>query len=126
MTTAKKSTSKPAPQARPRLSFVVVYGPPASGKTLNGEALRKHYKCLAVMDERVCQNQMPWLVIPGRVLLLALSERVRDPYDRRRWLKTRTVSIEKAAHALGSKWVQPRDFAGVVWPDFAHAGSLFS
>lgn len=90
-----------------RLSFVVVHGGPASGKTLNRENLRKHYRCSAVLDE--------WPSLPnelrgktGRVLILSTTEKVRDPYDRRRVLKARTVKIEDAAKALGSKWITPR------------------
>lgn len=91
-----------------RLSFVVVYGPPGTGKTLNRETLRKHYRCRAVLDD--------WPSLPrelrgqtGRVLILSNTEKVRDPYDRRRVLKARTVKIEDAAKVLGTSWVKPRN-----------------
>lgn len=30
---------------------IIIYGPPASGKTLNGERLRQHYGRRAIVDE---------------------------------------------------------------------------
>lgn len=90
-----------------RLSFVVVYGPPATGKTLNREALREHYRCRAVMDDwpslaHELRGQT------GRVLILSTTDQVRNPYDHRRILKARKVRIEDAAKALGPKWITPR------------------
>jgi uridine kinase len=39
--------------------IVVIYGPPASGKTTNGEALRLHYRCWRVLDDyRIGDNEV--------------------------------------------------------------------
>lgn len=86
---------------------MVVYGPPATGKTLNSESLRNHFRCRAVMDDG---HSLPRELLgqTGRVLILSTTDKVRDPYDRRRVLKSRTVKIEDAAKALGAKWITPR------------------
>ena len=93
----------------PHITFVVIYGPPGSGKTVNKEALRLHYRCSAVIDDgdRIQRWQLRGL--KGRVLVISSGTGLRDPFDRRRVLECRYIRVDAAAKALGANWVKPRD-----------------
>lgn len=88
-----------------RTEFIIVFGEPRSGKTLNKVALRAHYNCDHVFDDHEIANAV------GRILILSTTEDVKDPRDRRRVLtNVLRVPVREAAIALGDKWVEPRDF----------------
>lgn len=95
--------STKATSSRP--DYLVIYGPPGSGKTLNREALRAHYKCATVVDDWPQRRMLR--EVSGCVLILSGADHVCDPRDRRRRLKCRYISIGDAAKALGAAWVAP-------------------
>jgi hypothetical protein len=97
-----KKSNKPKP-ALPK--FVIVYGPPMSGKTINKEAMREHYKCDSVFD--VGFEDASILAAGGRVMVLATDENPRGPAGQRNLYKKHTVkiSVGAAALALGDRWI---------------------
>lgn len=87
--------------------YVILYGPPRSGKTINKEALRVHYKCDYVFD--AVADDASILSAGGRVMVLSHDENPRGPAGHRKLYKKHTskVSIEAAALALGSAFIVP-------------------
>lgn len=84
------------------MDLIVIYGPPGSGKTLNGEALRQHFGCDAVLDEG--QQALSSIHSLKAESVLAL---VCDPTPLFS-MAGMIIKIETAAKALGDKWVAPR------------------
>jgi AAA+ superfamily predicted ATPase len=109
-------TNKPKNKTSP-WEFVVVYGPPATGKTINAKALQDHYGChTAIIDvgrQLFTADTINYYARPrtsGRILVLDNSKELRDPFDRRRKLtNAQFVSVEEAAKALGNKWISPKE-----------------
>lgn len=90
--------------------YTIVYGPPASGKSLNKTALKAHYKCAHVFDDDNYNHGAE--KCRGGVLILSWTDKIKDPSDRRRLLKgARKIPVEQAAKALGRKWITPASFA---------------
>lgn len=69
---------------------VIIYGPPASGKTRNSEALRRHYGCLQVVDDWERRDRL----IPGALHLTIPEPQSLLPY-------VKVVSIEEALREAG-------------------------
>lgn len=82
---------------------VNVYGPMASGKTRNAEALRKHFKCDHVVDEGVRMLD-PGPTIQrsnkGRFLVLT-QEPVQHPRFKNVRIDVALAEIEGARHGRG-------------------------
>lgn len=87
-------------------NYVIVFGPPASGKTLNAAALKRHYKCDYVFDIGFHDRQIA--ESREKILILSHTKKVKDPRDRRRLIQNAVfVSIQEAAAAIGSESVVP-------------------
>ena len=95
------------PEVRPRREreYLVVYGPPASGKTLNAQAMKEALGYDHVFDADF--HGLEILEARGRIILLAHSEEVRCPDDRRRFV-LRKKPIEAVKRLLGARWTEPR------------------
>lgn len=95
-------------------TYVIIHGPPCSGKTLNREALRKHYKCGPVFD-----HDLSGLAeARGRILILTESKPVLSPGNGRLALEGKYIPIEEAKIALGAKWQnQPTARSIKEWAD---------
>jgi hypothetical protein len=77
--------------------IIIVYGPPKSGKTLNREAIAKHFSCDAIFDGGDAEGIMNH---EGRCLVLASEPSVEG-------LKihgAEIVSIFSVKKALGEEW----------------------
>lgn len=85
--------------------YIIIHGPARSGKTLNAEALKAHFKCDAVCD--------PMYIAEGeRVLVLSLTADIKGPAGNRKMFKNALkVPVAEAARQLGDAWVNPK-------PDF--------
>lgn len=77
--------------------IVIVYGPPKSGKTLNRDAIAKHYSCDAIFDGDDAYQIMNH---EGRCLVLANEPSVKGLQVR--WPEI--VPIESVKEALGEEW----------------------
>ena len=87
--------------------FVIVFGPPGSGKSLNKSALKTHYRCDLVFDDVFDDHEIRQA--KGRVLILSHTEEVKNPHDRRKLLTgCLRVPVWEAAIELEEKWVGPR------------------
>jgi hypothetical protein len=87
--------------------YVIVYGPPKSGKTLNKELLREFYECEQIFDAEATVGA-EIQEIEGRTLILSTN----TPYLAEDWLDENGVAaaipIEEAAFLLRNKgWVTP-------------------
>jgi len=84
-------------------SFVLIYGPPKSGKTLNAVALAGHYGCVQIADA-----WSPGLPTPdpenGCVLLLAQTSSAVGLAGH----EVRCIPISAARIALGTRWIEPK------------------
>lgn len=90
---------------RPAREYLVVYGPPCSGKTLNAEMIIEvlgydYAFDAAAASPAVLQS------ITGRVVLFSHTDQVRDPDDRKRFILWRK-SIEQVKRELGHGWIEP-------------------
>lgn len=91
-------------------NYTVVYGPPASGKTLNRDRIADLLDCDEVMDdEPFIRTRLEYHQSPVRHLLILSPDRhVRDPRERRRFLPPHcSISIDEVKSRLGSRWVEP-------------------
>lgn len=87
--------------------FIIIYGPPGSGKTLNAAALKHFYDCRMVCEE----GRVPASVFKRdcNVLILSNTPKVRDPRSQKNEaLEGRVIDIEEAAAALGKRWIKPK------------------
>ena len=77
--------------------IVIVYGPPKSGKTLNRDAIAKHYSCDAIFDGddayRIRNHE-------GRCLVLANEPSVEGM----KIYGAEIVPVESVKEALGEEW----------------------
>jgi hypothetical protein len=101
-----------------RSEFVIVFGPPASGKTLNQAALKAHYKCDHVFDDMFDDSRIAKAT--GRIMILSTTREVKEPrglHPGRRRLITDAlfVPVSEAAFALGEKWIAPRGFENNIY-----------
>lgn len=87
--------------------FVIVYGPQATGKTLNSQAIAASLNCDVVVDDVMVHGGLA-----GKVLVLSSSPDVLDyrVTNRRKkpLLKGRRIRIETMRRRLGDLWVEPR------------------
>lgn len=88
--------------------YVIVYGPPCSGKSLNAQAIASYFKCDYVTDESLLSR-----FLTGKILVLSHTNRVRNPNVKVRknhpdyYLKGTAYSVEEVAAHLGGLWVKP-------------------
>lgn len=109
-------------------SFIIVYGPPASGKTINAERLRKHYRCDHVFDAGFDNPKI--LSSSGRVMVLACEQYPPGPRIGRAkgssdfYQGAATIPVEEAKFALGGEWIPTN--TKVAGPDPAQRQVQFS
>jgi hypothetical protein len=101
-----KTTPKKDGAKRNR-EFIVVYGPPCSGKTLNAAAMcaKLGYDAAFDADETEAIRQAK-----GRIILFAHGEQVRSPdapAGNRHLYVLRKKPIEAVKRLLGDAWVEP-------------------
>lgn len=86
--------------------FVILYGPPASGKTINAKALQERYNCDYVTDEwlgRPLGKEMP-----KRVLILTNKPGLMGTPEEPELFKSAVrLQVSLAAKDLGDKWIVP-------------------
>ena len=115
----KESTVK-TPMKKPRFNYVLVYGPPASGKTRNSHGIRRLFGAHASLDaeEALCGLDAftrDW--IDGTtILILSTRPEIRHPEDKRRLLRCPTLNILAARALLGSRWVDAPPRRAVLSP----------
>jgi hypothetical protein len=113
--------------AMTRFEYVHIFGPARSGKTLNKEALKKHYQCDIIVDDLgTCAGREEFdrsveyalKLAEGRsiqakpefcrVLLISnrfgIERRVANTLEN---LDVRTIPIKLAKEALGHLWTEP-------------------
>ncbi|RSU65482.1 hypothetical protein BRX36_10585 [Sphingomonas sp. S-NIH.Pt1_0416] len=87
---------------------VVIYGPPATGKTFNADRFAKHYGCTEVVDACDLRHARP--VISARTLVLTTQSKERARY---KYGSTSTyVAIETARAAVGLEPIPDGGFDG--------------
>ena len=100
------------------IEFVIVFGGPATGKTLNKDALMRRYNCGECLDY---EGRGAWAMgsfrddlmraQSTRVMILSQTDDVKDPFARKSSGRPRLtglyVSIEQARQALDAEWVEP-------------------
>lgn len=97
-------TTTPPTTTSPPTEFILVYGPPCSGKTLNVEAIRELFHCDHVHDcGLVLGAKIPWK--PGRTLILVNAEDLPGLLDSLPIIGMAEVGA--AAAALGERWIKP-------------------
>lgn len=58
---------------------VLLFGPQASGKTINAERIAKHYGCAAIVDEgKVQGHKLPALLEPGTLYITNQTPTVKS------------------------------------------------
>lgn len=82
--------------------FVVVYGPPASGKTLNSKAIAEVMGCDLIWEDDFSQNEIPGTA--QRVLVLTSD---RDKMEQ--ITPASMMSIGEAKCLLGARWIEPKE-----------------
>jgi hypothetical protein len=105
-----------------KLSFVIVYGPPMTGKTLNAQALCEHFNCVDFIEENFLHRE-DLSRLSGRFLVLTTDVKVRDPRGRgRKILEGRRVSVEQAKRMLGDGWKTKPDAEPTLkhWSKMTH------
>ena len=86
--------------------YIIILGPPASGKTLNREALRKHYKCDHVFDGGFDRAKI--VAAAGRIMVLTCDPNLKGPSGHRKMFKNAVwIPVRAAEIALGSRWIAP-------------------
>ena len=105
--------------------FVIVVGEPATGKTLNKEALRQHFGCEECYDCPGDEHQIR-RSDASRILILTTDVDVKDPlYEGKRKprMEGTRITVAQAREALGTKWVEPngnRLFENEIPRKFSH------
>ncbi len=107
---------------KPICEFIIIVGGPATGKTLNKEALMRHFNCEVCYDEALELNA-PYHAGSDvkRVMILTYDADVEDPrvprLRRKRGprLEGTRVSIEAAKAALGDQWIEPDPHHKHTW-----------
>lgn len=88
-----------------KTEYLVIHGPPMSGKTLNAHALKEHYKCDHVFDA----HESGIRDATGRVMILTWDPDVRGPSGMRYAFKGAVrIPIHEARTMLGDRWIEPR------------------
>ena len=107
-TAADARHSSPTPGSVPGREYLVVYGPPCSGKTLNAQAIMEALNCDHAFDffERGQIEEAQ-----GRVILFSPDERVRHPDHSTRPYRyvSEKISIATVKAMLGSRWIEPQN-----------------
>ncbi|SMQ97107.1 hypothetical protein [Xanthomonas fragariae] len=87
---------------------IVVYGPMASGKTLNAEAIRQVYglKRVVELDERLQRKGGDWQLSQNDVLMLTNDQALAERTAQR--MRIQTVAIAGARVRVGAAWRVPR------------------
>ena len=87
--------------------YLVIFGPPCSGKTLNAEAIKKALGYDHAFDVGFDTVQIQ--AASGRIILFSQNEQVRHPDHLVRPYQyvMRRKPIEAVKRLLGSKWVEP-------------------
>lgn len=88
-------------------SYVLIYGPPSSGKTLNRTALGKHYGCTKVLEDFDVVRTLPE-DIGAKILVLGW----RSHYALLRGQDVRSIPVHAAKIALGKDWIEPDPLYG--------------
>jgi hypothetical protein len=89
----------------------VVYGPPASGKTLNAKAAAYFLGCDLIVDA----EDLGGHTAAKRILVLTHDQNVEDyrlTGKRKPRLEGRRIHISTIKQILGSKWVEPKTEGG--------------
>ena len=102
----QKKKASQSPQ-RFKREYLVIHGPPASGKTLNKEVIKKVCSADHVFDADFERDQARDAY--GKILLFSNDPQVRAPDDTGRPYRyvMRKIPIEIIKRALGSLWVEP-------------------
>ena len=87
-------------------TYIVVHGPPCSGKTLNSATLAHYFGCDAIFDDMPGPAGFVFEGTPTRVLWLCNHEHIYtkhapDPNE------AAYVAVGVAAALLGDRWVNP-------------------
>ncbi|KGR51223.1 hypothetical protein [Xanthomonas vasicola] len=87
---------------------IVVYGPMASGKTLNADAICQVYslKRVVELDERLQRKGDDWQLAQHDVLMLTNDRLLAEPTAQR--LCIEAVAIADAHVRVGAAWRSPR------------------
>ncbi|MEO0797185.1 MAG: hypothetical protein AAFX93_18685 [Verrucomicrobiota bacterium] len=89
--------------------IVIIYGPAASGKTLNKDALRDHYKCDYICDawgggrhgpSHTFNDGESWLVLAPEALPKWLKKISGE-------VEISTIPVANASVELGDAWIDP-------------------
>lgn len=84
--------------------YIILHGPPRSGKTLNAQALKQHYNCDHVFDGFAVNSRV--IGIGGLVLIITCNAAIKGPKGNRRLFKDSVrIPVAEAAIALGEKWI---------------------
>jgi len=85
-------------------TLIIIYGPPASGKTINAEVLRKHYRCDQVLDAGFDDSRI--IEARGRILVLSLEKVPKGPKGHRKlFAEAIAIPVQEAAFAVGDAWI---------------------
>lgn len=94
-------------------TYLILHGPPMSGKTLNSEALKRHYKCDHVFDGGFDDARIAGA--KGRVMVLTCDANIKGPRGHRKMFKESVrIPVQEAVVMLGRRWVAPRPAAAVA------------
>ena len=90
-------------------TFFIIHGPPASGKTINAQALKEMFQCDHVFDAGFDNDRIA--AAKGRILILSCDRRVFVKGMGKRGNITAqavvVMSVQKAARGLGDRWIKP-------------------
>lgn len=87
--------------------FVIIFGPPASGKSINAKALMHHFACDAAYDAGF--DDAAIMEAKGRVMVMTHDPSVKGVRGARRLFDHATrVSIVQARQELGERWIEPK------------------
>ncbi|AAM42279.1 hypothetical protein ABQE73_09675 [Xanthomonas campestris pv. campestris] len=83
---------------------IVVYGPMASGKSLNAEAICQAYglKRVVELDERLQRKGEDWQLSQNDVVMLTNDQALAERTAQR--MRVKTVAITEARLRVGAAW----------------------
>jgi len=93
--------------------FILVTGPPASGKTINAKAIQEHFKADYVIDDYILWNMFGHKKSKLENLRMVIlrdpcDPEALDPFDRRKKLQAdESYTIDQVKALLGAKWIDP-------------------
>lgn len=93
--------------------YILVTGPPSSGKTLNAKAIQEHFKADYVIEDYILWNMFRHQKSKLENLRIVIlhhdsGPKVLDPFDRRKKLQAdEYYTIGQVKALLGAKWIEP-------------------